>query len=420
MIALSLVLAAAAPGPAPTWAEVRPVLEAHCVSCHQDGGSAPFPLTEATAVARRAAFIKEVTGRRLMPPWPYTSAGLPVHGGRGLSDAEIELLAAWSDGGHAIGADTADAKPPPAAAAPCDVVLTMPEVWTMPAEGQENWGRRDRDKWTFVMPMNNAVTMKVNSLTHVSTAPQALHAVTYLADDTGAAAWNDARDEAIGTYMTGDVRDHPSGSLGGTGIGNRTMTLPDGYHFEVPPGSDLVMQVHFRPSGRPHTVQERVLLGLADEPDSRPVRTVVSMVRFVDVPVGETVTIEDEFVLPEDVELVALTPRAMGVCTGLRSTADIPGEGEVVLVESTDWDPHWRSPLVLRDPKSLPAGTVVRASWQIANTEDNPRNPFVPLKRLAMARRTGAVAVLLHVAAEDADADARLRTWHKDLMRSRR
>ena len=41
------------------------------------------------------------------------------------------------------------------------------------------------------------------------------------------------------------------------------------------------------------------------------------------------------------------------------------------------------------------------------------------LERLSMARRTGAVAVLLHVAAEDEAADERLTEWHSDLMRSR-
>ncbi|MDP7028980.1 MAG: hypothetical protein QF733_02025 [Phycisphaerales bacterium] len=110
----------------------------------------------------------------------------------------------------------------------------------------------------------------------------------------------------------------------------------------------------------------------------------------------------------------------MGVCTDIRAVADIPGEGEVVLLESTAWDPHWRQPLVLEEPAPLPAGTVLRTSWRIANTEENPRNPFVPVQRLSMARRTGAVALLLHVAAEDAAADTRLHAWHKTLMRARR
>ncbi|MDG1837436.1 MAG: hypothetical protein P8I91_01355 [Phycisphaerales bacterium] len=198
-----------------------------------------------------------------------------------------------------------------------------------------------------------------------------------------------------------------------------TTQLPDGYHWEVPSNSDLVMQVHFRPAGRPRPLQDTLGLKLVDGEQSRPVRTLLSMVRRVDIPIGQTDFVRDEYVLPEDIDVVAITPRAMGICTAMKMSADVPGETEAVLLEIPDWDPHWRQPFVLKEPLSLPAGTVIHAEWTLANTETNPRNPFLPLKRLSMARRTGAVAVLLHVAAEDEAADDRLTQWHRDLMRSR-
>jgi hypothetical protein len=143
------------------------------------------------------------------------------------------------------------------------------------------------------------------------------------------------------------------------------------------------------------------------------------MVRRVDIPIGQTDSVRDEFVLPEDTDVVAITPRAMGICTSMTMSADVPGEAESVLLEIPDWDPHWRQPFVLKEALSLPAGTVIHTTWTLANTEANPRNPFLPLERFSMARRTGAVAMLLHVAAEDEAADDRLMQWHSDLMRSR-
>ena len=35
---------------AATWADVKPILAEHCVSCHTVGGVAPFPLTQVKAV----------------------------------------------------------------------------------------------------------------------------------------------------------------------------------------------------------------------------------------------------------------------------------------------------------------------------------------------------------------------------------
>lgn len=423
LLAVVLLAVPDAPSPRlPDWSDVRPIMQAHCVACHHDGGEAPFSLVQAADVGKRASFIKEVTARRLMPPWLPSSKGLPMRDARGLSEAEIDTLAAWADGGHPIGEDDSAATTVAAEVPEADLLIAMPDQWTIPAEGTENWGRRDRDKWTFVIPIGNAQPLRVQALTHTSTASDTVHAVSYLADATGTAKWLDGRDDAVGYYLTGDIRDRPSGDLGSTGVGSRTTQLPDGYHWEIPSGSDLVMQVHFRPAGRPRPLQDTLGLELVDGDDgeqSRPVRTLLSMVQRVDIPIGQTDSVRDEYVLPEDIDVVAITPRAMGICTSMTMSADVPGEAESVLLEIPDWDPHWRQPFVLKEALSLPAGTVIHATWTLANTETNPRNPFLPLERFSMARRTGAVAMLLHVAAEDEAADDRLMQWHSDMMRSR-
>lgn len=408
------------PTPPPTWGgTVREIIEANCVQCHHVGGEAPFSLTRYEDVAPRALFIAEVTSKGRMPPWIPGEKGLPLHGHRGLSAGHIAALAAWAEAGHPVGANerSAEFDTPPKQSP--DVTVSMPSPWTIPAEGGSNWGRRDRDKRTFVLPIGNTTPLQVQAITHQSAAPKAIHAVSYLVDTTGAAAWNDRRDEELGTYMSGDVLDQPSGACGVTGVGARTCRLPDGFHWDVPAQSDLVMEVHFRPSGRAQPLQESLGLTLSTSEPSRPVRTLLSMVRRLDVPIGAAVEVADEYVLPEDVEVVGLTPRAMGVCTAIQMTADVPGEGEVMLMDLPNFDPHWRLAYMLKEPLYLPAGTVIRSHWEIENTETNPRNPFVPLERLSMARRTGAVAALLHVAAEDEAADQRLVAWQRASMRSR-
>ena len=61
----------------------------------------------------------------------------------------------------------------------------------------------------------------------------------------------------------------------------------------------------------------------------------------------------------------------------------------------------------------LPAGTILSGSWTLANTEENPRNPFLPLDRYVAARRSGVLSILLHVAARDPDQDAVLLEWQR-------
>ena len=179
------------------------------------------------------------------------------------------------------------------------------------------------------------------------------------------------------------------------------------------------MQSHYRPTGKAEQVQDTVILELSADEDSRPVRVINLMKRFIDLPIGGVEVFRDSLTIPETVELVGMTPRVMGICTSLQVTADIPGEGLIVLLDIPDYDPHWRMMFQLDSPYELPAGTLLTAQWTIENTEENERNPFVPLDRLAMAKRTGSLSILLHVAAEDAVADQSLTEWHVLEMLSR-
>ena len=152
---------------------------------------------------------------------------------------------------------------------------------------------------------------------------------------------------------------------------------------------------------------------------SRPLQTLISMIWRVDVPVGETERLVESWTLPVAVDLVGITPRANGVVTSLNLNATLPDGTEIDLLDIPDYDPHWRMPYVLLEPYQLPAGTRVNSSWVLANTLENPRNPFVPLNPYVTARRTGVVATLLHVATLNQPDRQVLSSWHQDMLRSR-
>lgn len=404
----------------PTWAEpIRAIMQQHCVSCHQAGGAAPFALQTYEQVARRADFVAAVTREGLMPPWSPGEEGLPLTDHRGLSAAEKAAIAAWAAAGAPAGSDQSPVVLPVSPTLRQDLVQRMGDPWPMPAESGEQWGRRDQDKWTFVLPIGNTESIRVQAIGHLASVPTAMHAVSYLTDHTNLPKWQDSRTDGPGHYMAGDIYDAPTGLMGTTGVGARVRRLPDGYHWPVRAGSSLVMQSHYRPTGKLEQVQDTVVLELAEEEDSRPVRAINLMKRFIDLPAGDVEVFRDSLTIPEAVDLLGITPRVMGICTSLRVTADIPGEGQVVLFDVPDYDPHWRMMYQLDSPYELPAGTMVTAEWTIENTEENPRNPFVPLDRLAMAKRTGSLSILLHVAAFDPVADRALTEWHVLEMLSR-
>ena len=94
------------------------------------------------------------------------------------------------------------------------------------------------------------------------------------------------------------------------------MMLPDGFHWTIPPASDLVVELKYRPVGRELPLRDAVQLVPADPSGSRSVIPVVTGLNRVRLDAGQAdYTEEDRFVLPEDFDVVA-------VCLGDATNAD--------------------------------------------------------------------------------------------------
>jgi uncharacterized membrane protein len=71
----SVAAPTACPDPAPHYADVAPILQQRCVTCHSDEAGAPWPLTDYDHVAAWADAIQSDLLACLMPPW---DAGIPI------------------------------------------------------------------------------------------------------------------------------------------------------------------------------------------------------------------------------------------------------------------------------------------------------------------------------------------------------
>jgi hypothetical protein len=85
--------------------DALPIFAEHCVTCHQDGGIAPFALNDYGQARLHAGEIFDATQQRAMPPWSATSDGTcqTFSHNLALSDAELKTVAGWVDGGMVEG-----------------------------------------------------------------------------------------------------------------------------------------------------------------------------------------------------------------------------------------------------------------------------------------------------------------------------
>lgn len=109
----------AAPPPAVTWhQDIAPLVAEKCVTCHRDGGIAPFSMERFEDAQPAAALMIEAVEAGQMPPWDAVSTEdcAPRHPWREdprLSETEVALLREWVELGAPEG-DAATAAPLPA------------------------------------------------------------------------------------------------------------------------------------------------------------------------------------------------------------------------------------------------------------------------------------------------------------------
>src|SRR3954447_5146098 len=140
---VTIFCAAAAGAATPTFTkDVAPIVFNNCATCHRAGEVAPMTLTSYDDVRPWAKVIKNKVVSREMPPWGADPAhSLKMRNDRSLTQAQIDTIVAWVDGGAPKGSD-ADLPPMPTftegwtfGRAP-DAVLEMPVDFTIPAEGE--------------------------------------------------------------------------------------------------------------------------------------------------------------------------------------------------------------------------------------------------------------------------------------------
>src|SRR3954471_18305035 len=124
---------------APTFSkDVAPIFYSKCVSCHRPGEIAPMSLITFKDARPWARAIRDKVIARQMPPWHADPAHGSFRNDRSLTDAQIDTIVKWADGGARQG-DPSQTPALPALAtgwqigAP-DVVFEMPVDYKIPAD----------------------------------------------------------------------------------------------------------------------------------------------------------------------------------------------------------------------------------------------------------------------------------------------
>ena len=388
IIAVAFLASAAAAGDAtdpPSFnKDIAPLLRARCVPCHQQDGDAPFPLVTYRDVRPRARLIAEVTAKRYMPPWKPAIDSPAFAGDRRLTDAEIasidRCVKAGAPEGRAEDLTLPDATVGGWLWGEPDVVLTLP-TYSLRADGPDVF-------------RNFVVTVPGSNITYIRgfqlrPGNAAVHHANIRVDPTPASRAMDEADPEPG-YEGVILRsaDYPDGHFLGWTPGQGAPPSSD-LAWTLKGGSDLVVQLHMRPTGRLERVAPRLGLYVTRTPPTNMPTIVRLGQQNLDIPAGAgDYRTADSFVLPVDAQVVSIQPHAHYRARDVAAFAMLPDGTRRSLIHIADWDFGWQDLYRLKDPFWLPAGTKLELTYSFDNSERNPRNPSRPPERVKWGWRS--------------------------------
>ena len=341
---------------APTYhADVAPLVERECSSCHAAGGIGPFALETYEQVVDQASAVVSVVQSGYMPPWmPDRSCG-DIANERGLSAEERRVFVDWNAGGQREG-DPADAPPPPERPT---VVLSPTDSARVPGGGYVPDVSRADDYRCFLLDIAIDETRYLTGSWVQPDESELVHHVLVYAVPAARVAEVEAASGADGqvgyTCFGGPLPgvgepSVPPTQLGAWVPGLLPDVLAEGRGIRIESGSRLVMQVHYDTHGSfaPEADETEFQMRLEREAPAVLVETLPLPILELEIAAGDPDAVETRVFrnwTAAPMTLVALTPHmhllGRRFSARLLPAAEAGGEDQCLL-EIPDWDFHWQ------------------------------------------------------------------------------
>jgi hypothetical protein len=418
---LALVASAhAAPANVPTFSkDVAPIVFNNCATCHRAGEVAPMTLTSYEDVRPWAKVIKNKVVSREMPPWGADPAhSLKMRNDRSLTQAQIDTIVAWADGGAPRGSD-ADLPPLPKFAEGWtfgrepDAILEMPVDFSIPAEGELGvqmfyskvpWSEDKFAETLEIRPGNRAVVHHAGVfVVDIPEGARIVNGRLVMADgkastDRGAGAAGRADDTAL-----------PGANkllswVPGRGVDSHRADIGK----RIPAGKYINWQIHYNPIGKATT--DRTRLGIwfnkaqvthellirqagdalattkgglslyraegkeveytADEGSTRRRSKTPNI-----PPYAEDWSLTGITPVTEDITLYAMSPHMHLRGKSLRWVVVFPDGREQTILDVPKFDFNWQIEYELEEPFKIPAGSKILGIGKYDNSPKNKWNP---------------------------------------------
>lgn len=346
--------------------EIAPILEEKCVTCHIEGGIAPFAMNSHMMVQGWSPMMKEVMMTKRMPPAQVDPSINHFTNARYMEPDQLQTLVHWIDAGSPRGNSEIDPltliEPPQSMwqLGEPDYIVEVP-AFTVPATGV-----LDYENVTINLPFTEDKWVK--SVQHIPGDRRVLHhLLSYIVPADYAEAIVEGENDSYREFLEG----YAPGK-------DEAVTYPENSGMFVPKGSAVQMSLHYTTFGK-ETV-DKTLLGLyfADETPKYQYSTYSLSHGGSNIVIPPGVAdhkMSASYVFEDEVLLHGLRPHMHYRGKNMRMSVIYPDGSKDDIINVPDYNFAWQPTYRLSEPMLLPAGSRVMIEGAFDNSQYNLGNP---------------------------------------------
>jgi mono/diheme cytochrome c family protein len=392
--------------------DVAPIFFKNCAQCHQKDDIAPFSVLSYKDVRPWAKSIKEKVVTREMPPWHADPHFGQFANEMKLTQAEIDTVVAWVDGGAKEGS-AKDLPPLPVGSdkweiGTPDIVLSMPEAYQLPAKGADDYiyfripTNFTEDKWLQASEFRPGNKRVVHHAVIFIETPMMYRMAQDAAKKGGGDIHNpvsliQSGDRSSTMYRDGTVnRTKPEapilndacGANKNSGGGNTALlsayapgrnadVYPNGTAKLIPAGSNLIFQMHYaKTTGSPESDRTSIAFSFAKQPVQKQIETLLVVNNLFAVPAGaENHEANACMTTRRDYELVNYMPHMHVRGKAMKYEVLYPDGKREMLLNVDRYNFNWQTLYKLKSSVAIPKGARLMVTGIFDNSAKNKLNP---------------------------------------------
>jgi hypothetical protein len=386
--------------------DVAPIFYKNCAACHRPDELAPMSLITYKDARPWARSIKDKVVTREMPPWGADPHYGQFSNDKRLSQDDVDTITAWVDQGAKEG-DPKDLPQMPNfddrwQIGKPDVVLSMSQAYTIAAEGSDEYldfvipTDFKEFKWVKAVeihPGNKRVVHHVvafvqtpqmqNQTKAASFNPTAVEGSIFYKDGTlvrtrgDAPVFDDGCNAPNGGFARGSGQETLGPVLGFYSPGKDVDVFPDGMAKVIPPGSNIVIQMHYsKVTGKAETDRTSVGLVFYKTVPDQILTSNGALNHYFMIPAGDgSHEVTACYNFRQDTELITLMPHMHKRGKDMRYEVVYPDGRRETLLYVPHYTFNWQSMYRFEKPLLIPKGSKLIVTAHFDNSANNKFNP---------------------------------------------